>query len=107
MAFGPDGTMLVSASNDGDARVWDTARPSRQVRLLHTLTRHSGGLWASALSPDGTLLATAGDDLTVRIWDAVTGRHLHTLTGHTRRVWSLAFAPSGRPAGQRAATTAW
>ena len=52
-------------------------------RLLHTLTGHTGGVWAVAWSPDGTRLVSGGDDGTVRVWEAESGRPLHTLTGHT------------------------
>jgi WD40 repeat protein len=83
--------VLASASNDGTARLWDTAAGAP----LHTLAANRGRLWSAAFSPDGTLLATAGDDLSVRLWDVRTGAHLHTLIGHSRRVWSVAFSPDG------------
>jgi WD40 repeat protein len=89
--FSPGGAQLVSASNDGTARLWDVASATH----IRTLARHEGRLWSAAFNSDGTILATAGDDLTIRLWDPQTGTELHTFTGHTRRIWSVAFSPDG------------
>ncbi|MGQ0777575.1 MAG: NACHT domain-containing protein [Pseudonocardiales bacterium] len=69
VAWSPDGTRLLTGSDDRTARVWDatTAEP------LHQLTGHTSGVWAVAWSPDGTRLLTGSDDNTARIWDASSG----------------------------------
>jgi WD40 repeat protein len=64
VAFGPDGTRLATASQDGTAKVWDAA---------------------TGVSPDGTRLAAAGtsEGTLAQVWDVVTGQEILTLKGHT------------------------
>ncbi len=91
-AFSPDRSLLVTASDDHTARVWDTDTGY----CLRTLTGHSAVNWV-AVSPDGHLLATAGGgDGTVQLWDMDTGYCLRTLTGHDGWVSGVAFSPDGR-----------
>nr|MDT0666609.1 hypothetical protein [Micromonospora sp. DSM 115978] len=74
------------------------------------LTKHTGRLWAAAISPDGLLLATAGDDLEIRVWDVETGDQVATLVGHTKRVSSIDFSPDGKmlaSCGEDGATRIW
>ena len=67
----------------------------RTGRLLHTLTGHTGAVWAVGWSPDGARLVSGGDDGTVRVWEAASGRLLHTLTGHTGGVRAVGWSPDG------------
>ncbi|MDA0159993.1 TIR domain-containing protein [Solirubrobacter ginsenosidimutans] len=87
-----DGRRIVTASEDGTARIWDAATG----RSLHVLSGHDGFLNAARFSPDGRLVATVGgDDDTIRLWDSSTGAELHTLTGHTGMIDDVAFSPDG------------
>ncbi|MGB3220719.1 MAG: hypothetical protein WBD79_25245, partial [Anaerolineae bacterium] len=60
--------LLVSASYDATARLWD-AGTGAAGRVLHGETR----VPAIAFSPDGRLLAGGSHTELVRIWDVATG----------------------------------
>ena len=68
-AFSPDGSRIVTASEDQTARIWD-ARTGRQ--LLPGFV-HEGEVRMAEFSPDGTRVLTASADGTARVWDAQTG----------------------------------
>jgi len=63
-AFSPDGRLIVTASADRTARLWDAAS-GEEVRQL---SGHSDWVWSAAFSPDGRLIVTASDDGTARLW---------------------------------------
>ena len=90
-AFAPDGTRMLSGSEDGTLRLWDVASGA----ALLTLTGHEGDVWACAFAPDGTQLLSGGEDGTLRLWDAASGAALLTLTGHAGWARACAFAPDG------------
>ena len=89
--YSPDGKLLVTASLDKTAKIWDASTGKN----LLTVTGHNDGVRGAAFSPDGTRIATASDDKTVKMWEAATGKELLTLSGHTDPVWSVAFSPDG------------
>jgi serine/threonine protein kinase len=90
-AFSPDGTRIVTASDDTTARVWDAATGAS----LAELRGHGGDATSAAFSPDGTRIVTASWDRTARVWDAATGAALAELRGHGGDVTSAAFSPDG------------
>lgn len=90
--FSPDGKRIVTASDDGTARVWDSA--TGVLRL--TLRGHTNWLWQGSFSPDGARIVTASRDLTARIWDAKTGAPVRTLTGHLASVLDARYLKSGK-----------
>jgi len=93
--FSPDGKLVVTASLDQTARIWDAATGTE----LRCLEGHGDFVSSAVFSPDGRLVATASDmldDKTARIWDATTGKELHCLGGHSRPVQSAVFSPDGK-----------
>ena len=92
VAVAPDGSWIVTASDDGTARVWDAAT-GRQRAVLQG---HTDRVTAVAVAPDSRWIATASWDDTARVWDAATGRQRAVLQGHTDRVTAVAVAPDNR-----------
>jgi WD40 repeat protein len=92
VAFSPDGTRLVTASERGVLQLWDmkTALP------LNTINAHHTPIASVAFSPDGLLLVTASTgDPVARIWNANTGSLVHELTGHSGGITHAEFSHDG------------
>jgi WD domain, G-beta repeat len=56
-----------------------------------TLTGHTEGIWAIALSSNGQTLASAGEDKTIKIWNLDTGKVVFNLVGHRGAVRTIAL----------------
>jgi WD40 repeat protein len=87
VAFSPDSRRIVTASEDGTARVWDATTGTR----LHDLVGHGNRVLCALYSPDGKRIATGGNDNNVRLWDAETFEQVARLGGHEDYVYSLAW----------------
>src|SRR6185437_3214970 len=68
-AFNPDGTRVVTASDDETARIWDAAT-GQEIMVLRG---HEDWVWCAAYDPSGTRIVTTSRDKTARVWDATTG----------------------------------
>jgi WD40 repeat protein len=99
--YSPDGNLVVTASRDGTARVWD----AHTGRLAADLRGHTREVTGAAFSPDGRLIVTASEDNTARVWEPGTGRQLTELRGH-RIGTSGAFSPDSRQVVTSSDTTA-
>ena len=92
VAFSPDGTQVVTDSDDRTARIWDLATGTN----FTTLRGHTGYVLGVAFSPDGTQVVTVSADRTARIWDLTAETATcRTLRGHTGAVRGVAFSPDG------------
>jgi WD40 repeat protein len=91
-AYSRDGRLIVTASMDGTARVWDAS----SGKLQATLSGHSGPVNDAAFAPDGRLVVTASDDGTARVWEAMSGKLLATLSGPGVEMRKAVFSPDGK-----------
>jgi len=64
-AFNPDGSRIVTASDDNTARVWDAATGN----AISVLSDHENSVNSATFNPDGTRIVTASEDKTARVWD--------------------------------------
>ncbi|MEM1252549.1 MAG: AAA-like domain-containing protein [Cyanobacteria bacterium P01_H01_bin.21] len=85
-SFSPTGDRIVTASDDGTARVWDAVTSEQLVELKG----HTASVTEASFSPTGDRIVTASDDGTARVWDAVTGEQLVELKGR-----AASFGPTG------------
>jgi eukaryotic-like serine/threonine-protein kinase len=69
MAFSPDGSKVVTGSNDRLARIWDAATG----RVLRVLTGHTDVVEQVAFTPDGSRVVTCGRERVIRVWNSAIG----------------------------------
>jgi WD40 repeat protein len=93
--FSPDGSLVLTASDDRTARLWNV-----QTRMrVHELKGHAGPVNRAVFSADGALVLTVSDDRTARLWDVRTGTPVGEpfRDGHSRPILTGAFsADAGR-----------
>ncbi len=87
-SYSPDGSRIITASEDGTAKVWD----ARNGAELLSLKGHYGMVNTASFSPDGSQIVTTGQEDTVRVWDAESGAALILLKGGDR---FASFSPDG------------
>jgi WD40 repeat protein len=61
---------VVTASDDGTARLWDAAS-GKQVGQPF---RHDGFGYSAEISPGGKFVVTTSSDQTARLWEAASGK---------------------------------
>ncbi len=90
-AYSPDGSRVVTTSEDGTARTWDAESGALLAVLEIAESEMWGGGWirAAAFSPDGTMIVAGG-----RVWDAETGEKIANLA--EEKSTEVAFSPDGR-----------
>src|SRR5271157_5229095 len=91
-SFSPDGRWVVTASEDGTARVWEVASGKAVGQPL----RHNGVIKSVAFSPDGKRVVTASADGTARVWEAATGKAVGEPLRQDGAVSSASFSPDGQ-----------
>lgn len=84
--------MLITASADGTARLWDVTT-SQELRRF---SGHTDAVYSAAFSPNGKQVVTGSADGTARLWDIARGQELRQFQGHTNAVNSAAFSPDGK-----------
>lgn len=73
--FSSDGNLVVTASDDGTAAIWD----AKTGYLKNSLIGHTRGVLSAKFSNDLKTVVTASQDGTARSWDASRGNQLNEL----------------------------
>jgi WD40 repeat protein len=66
-SYSPDGRWIITASNDGTARLWE----AQTGRIAAVLIGHESGLGGAKFSPDGRTILTWSFDGTAQLWDVM------------------------------------
>ena len=90
-AFSPDGSRLLTASEDQSTRLWDTETGEPVVLPM----RHHAPVGTAAFSADGTLIVTSSADQVVQVWDVRRALRAATPVPHPDRVFTVGFSPDG------------
>jgi WD40 repeat protein len=67
VSFSADGTRIVSGSDDGSIKVWDSVIGE----LINTLSGHSSQVKSVSINADGTRIVSGSGD-GIKLWDSVT-----------------------------------
>jgi WD40 repeat protein len=100
VTFLPDGKLL-SAGNDGTARLWDlnTGKEMRRFEIRRPpeepVTRRRSSTTALAVSADGSTFAASEGTEGIRLWDVATGKERDPVKEVKAGVRSLALSPGG------------
>jgi WD40 repeat protein len=86
-----DGSRVVTASKDGDARLWD----ARTGEPLWVLRGHSGTVFDASFSPNGRFVVTGGPT-TAGVWDTAAHERFYFLQGHRGPVRAAMFSSPTR-----------
>jgi WD40 repeat protein len=81
---------VVTASDDGTARIWNADTGIQIASLLHKSQVHT-----AVFSPDGRWLLTANGDTTARLWDAHKFVEIAIFRGNKYTVNSASFSLDG------------
>lgn len=91
VTFSSDGRLLLTASADGTARLWNPINGEP----LSAPMRHPGAVYHAGFSPDNQIIATAGQDGSARLWDVASGEPLSPPLSAPAAVRHVAFSPKG------------
>jgi WD40 repeat protein len=92
MIFSVDDKILITGSNDGKVRLWDT----KSLSLLKTFVITEWSIYALAISPDNQTLAVDAADGTIQLWDMQSGGKLKTFGEKGQRMKTIRFSPDGK-----------
>ncbi|KAG6902503.1 hypothetical protein C0995_015695 [Termitomyces sp. Mi166 len=93
IAYSPNGTHIVSGSEDNTIKVWNAAS-GQQVR--EPFRGHTNFVHSVAYSPDGTHIVSGSQDMTIRVWIVESGQQVgEPLRGHTAAVSSVTYSSDG------------
>ena len=99
VAVSPGGDMVLTASFDNSAGLWELASPPRLVAWLEG---HQAAVNDVVFVGEGRALSTA-DDFAMILWDLATGAPIRRMEGHRGKVMAAAASPDGT----RAASASW
>jgi WD40 repeat protein len=86
-----DNSRVVTASKDGDARLWN----ARTGETIWVVRGHGGTVFDASFSPNGRFVVTGGPT-TAGVWDTVSRDRRYFLQGHKGPVRAAAFSSPTR-----------
>ena len=89
LTFTPDGTSLVSGSDDRTAKLWDLQTGG----VVKTFSGHTSLVLSVSISADLTTIASGSSDKTIWLWDIQTGECRKTIK-QKRDVHHVCFSPT-------------
>lgn len=100
LRFSQGGRLLVSGSDDGTVKLWDTNR----LQCLQIFRGHADAVRTVAVADhapiainrSGGVIASGGNDKIIKLWDMDDGKCIRELPGHSSWVQSLDFSPDQR-----------
>jgi WD40 repeat protein len=75
ITFSPDGTSLVSGSDDCTVKLWDVQTGG----VAKTFSGHTERVWSISISADYTTIASGSADRTTCLWSIQTGECYYTI----------------------------
>ncbi len=101
VVFSPDGSTLVSSSDQGKIKIWDT----NNWKLIKAFKGHNSTIYSVIFHQEGKIIASVARDddykanlyghYTVKIWDTNNWKLIKTLT-QNGDAYSVAFSPDGK-----------
>ncbi len=91
-ALSADGRLVLTPSNDGTARLWNTATG----QPIGPPLKHPGGFRCAAFSPDGKTIVTGSSDGTAQLWDAATCQPVGLPMRHESDVRAVALSTDNK-----------
>ena len=91
--FSPDGSMIVSTSNNGICTVWDV----KSGAIVQTLTPANAKTYflPAVFSIDNEKVLTGALDSVVQLWDIKTGAEIRRYEGSTKGIFRVEFNHDG------------
>lgn len=104
-ACSPDSKQIITMTNDGNLKVWDT-QTYQEIVTLEMKT----AVCSVSYSPDGKHIVASTFKKNAILWDAKTYQKIGTLNEHNSWMESVAYSPDGKQiatASQDCTTKVW
>ena len=109
LAFTPDSSYILTASDDKLIHAWDLRAASKHadtkpslsstalvsVPCIKTFKGHSSYVFCLAISHAGNMVASGGYDESLRLWDLKSGKVLRTIRAHSDPISAVDFNRDG------------
>ncbi len=91
-SFSPDGRKMVTASNDGTARLWDVESGQELSRFAPSVDSFTSALF----TPHGRHVMVGGPGDAMRLWDTETNQEVRQYKGLAGGAWGFDISSDGK-----------
>ena len=94
--FSPDGKLILTVADEGDAVLWEAASGRRLHRLAgpYAQMRGASSVLSAGFSPDGSRVGLV--DWHPYVYDIAAGKPIFELEGHAGQVRDINYSPDGQ-----------